>query len=109
MIYITTFYLAIVFTALIISMSIAFKVIIFIRNNNRHSDQDFSEDFTERLPRIDLKITAAFIVHILFTMLFMSLFLGWKIVYKALFYDDFITTAAFKIYIKTLLEVKNGL
>ena len=101
MIYIITFYLAIVFTAFIISMAIAFQVITLIRRSNRYSEQDPSEGFSTQLPRIDLKITVAFVLYTFLTMLFMSIFLGWRIVYKALFYDDFITTAAFKIYIKT--------
>ena len=103
MIYLATFYFATVFTALVICISIAFKAILFIKKNNSFSQSDPEQ----LLPNIELHLSLAFLLEIVLTIFFLSAFLGWKIVYKALVYDDFITKSAFKIYIDLLLEIKN--
>lgn len=103
MIYLTTFYLATVFTSLVICTCIAFKAIIFIKKNNSFSELDPEK----LLPKIEIHFSLFFFLEIIITVLFMSIFLGWKIVYKALSSDDFITRSAFKIYIDILLEIKN--
>ena len=106
MIYLLAFYFAIVFTALIICLCIAFKVVIFIKNNNQFSQQNLLEDPTQQLPKIDLEFSFPFFMDFLITILFISIVLGWKIVYRALFNDDFITKSAFKIYIEILSEIE---
>ena len=107
MIYLLAFYFAITFTAFIICLCITFRLIIFIKNNNRFSQQNFPQDPTQQLPEIELKFSFPLFVDFLITILFMSIVLGWKIVYRALFNDNFITKSAFKIYIEILSEIEN--
>ena len=104
MIYFMTFYFAIVFTSFVICASIAFKTVLFVKKNNSFSQVDPEKS----LPIIELHPSLFFLLEIFITIFLMSVFLGWKIVYKALVYDDFITKSAFKIYIDLLLEIKNG-
>ena len=107
MIYLAAFYFATVFTSFMICICIALKVFSFLKSNNKLAQQDLLETSYGELPEIKLNFTFAFFIDTTVTILFMSIFLGWKIVYRALFNDNFITKSAFKIYIEILLEVKN--
>lgn len=105
MIYFLIAYLSIFFTSLVICMAVFYQVLLFIKENNYLLKHDKTGDFSN-LPEI--RVTFLSFLQIFLSAVVMSLFIGWRIVFKALFRDDFILEAAKKIYIRILVELNDA-